>query len=122
MLALYFLSSNIDKQKFINSFKEKQIMKLFTKNTFRNLALSALSAVVLSACGGAGSCTSCVSPTPAPGELTLSIAAPTQYPAGLPTPIEASLTMTNTSSVNASNLVYTIPAPNQVGNWCGNYT
>lgn len=94
-------------------------MKIFTKNTLCNLALSALSAAVLSACGGAGSCTSCVSPTPAPGELTLSIAAPTQYPAGLPTPIEASLTMTNTSSVNASNLVYTIPAPNQVGNYTG---
>lgn len=34
-------------------------MKLFTKNTFRNLALSALSAAALSACGGAGSCASC---------------------------------------------------------------
>lgn len=92
-------------------------MKLFTKNTIRNLALSALSAAVLSACGGAGSCTSCN--TPPSGNLTLSISAPSQYPAGLPTPIEALLTMTNTSNVNASNLVYTIPAPNQVGNYTG---
>lgn len=92
-------------------------MKLFTKNTIRNLALSALSAAVLSACGGAGSCASC-NPPPS-GNLTLSISAPSQYPAGLPTPIEASLTMTNTSSIDASNLVYSIPAPNQAGNYTG---
>jgi len=92
-------------------------MKLFTKNTFRNLALSALSAAVLSACGGAGSCATCTTTTP--GSLTLSIAAPSQYPAGLATPIEASLTMTNTSSVDANNLVYNIPLPNQTGNYTG---
>ena len=94
-------------------------MKLFTKNTFRNLALAVLGAAALSACGGAGSCATCTTPTPAPGDLTLKIEAPTQYPAGLATPIEASLTMTNTSSVDANNLVYNIPLPNQTGNYTG---
>ncbi len=94
-------------------------MNLFTKITFRNFALSVLSAAVLSACGGAGSCTNCSTPTPtpSPGTLSLSIEAPSQYPAGLPVSIDASLTMTNTSSVDASNLVYTIPAPNEPGNY-----
>ena len=78
-----------------------------------------LHAAVLSACGGAGSCTNCSTPTPTPtpGTLSLSIEAPSQYPAGLPVSIDASLTMTNTSSVDASNLVYTIPAPNEPGNY-----
>ena len=94
-------------------------MNFFTKTTFRNFALSVLSAAVLSACGGAGSCTNCSTPTPTPtpGTLSLSIEAPSQYPAGLPVSIDASLTMTNTSSVDASNLVYTIPAPNEPGNY-----
>lgn len=81
-------------------------MKLFTKNTLRNLALSVLSAAVLSACGGAGSCTSCTT-TPS-GNLTLKIEAPTQYPAGVA--VTAYLTMTNTSNVNGTNLVYTVPS------------
>ena len=93
-------------------------MMLFTKNSFRILAISLLSTAVLSACGGAGSCSTCA-PTPTPGSLTLSIAAPSQYTAGLPTPIEAPLTMTNTSNVNATNLVYTIPAPGAAGNYTG---
>ena len=87
-------------------------MNLFTKNTFRNFALSMLSAAALSACGGAGSCTNCSTPTPtptpSPGTLSLSIAAPSQYPAGVA--VTAYLTMTNTSSVNGNNLVYTIPS------------
>ena len=83
-------------------------MKLFTKNTFRNLALSALSAAVLSACGGAGSCATCTTPTPAPGDLTLKIEAPTQYPAGVA--VTAYLTMMNTSNTNGTNLVYTVPS------------
>ena len=83
-------------------------MKLFTKNTFRNLALSALSAAVLSACGGAGSCATCTPVTPA-GDVTLKLTAPNQYPAGLSSPITAYLTMTNTSNVNATNLYYAIP-------------
>ncbi len=81
-------------------------MNLFTKNTFRNFALSMLSAAVLSACGGAGSCTNC-NTTPS-GTLSLSIAAPSQYPAGVA--VTAYLTMTNTSTVNGNNLVYTIPS------------
>ena len=93
-------------------------MKSFTKNIFRNLALFALGAVALSACGGAGTCSTCTI-TPNFDGLTLSIAAPSQYPAGLPTPIEAPLTMTNTSNVNATNLVYTIPAPGAAGNYTG---
>lgn len=80
-------------------------MKFFTKHILRNLALSALSAVALSACGGAGSCTNCN--TVPSGNLTLSIAAPSQYPAGVA--ITAYLTMTNTSTVNGTNLVYSVP-------------
>ncbi|MBX9867348.1 MAG: DUF1554 domain-containing protein [Burkholderiales bacterium] len=83
-------------------------MKLFTKNTFRNLALAVLSAAALSACGGAGSCASCAPVTPA-GDVTLTLTAPNQYPAGLTTPITAYLTMSNTSNVNATNLYYAIP-------------
>ena len=43
------------------------------------------------------------------GNLTLAIEAPSQYPAGVA--VTAYLTMTNTSNVNATNLVYTVPAP-----------
>ena len=94
------------------------MMKSFPKNIFRNLALFALSAATLSACGGAGTCSTCA-PTPTTGSLTLSIEAPSQYPAGLSTPIEAPVTMTNTSNVNATNIVYTIPAPGAAGNYTG---
>ena len=83
-------------------------MKLFTKNTFRNLALVVLGAAALSACGGAGSCVGCAPVTPA-GDVTLKLTAPNQYPAGLSSPITAYLTMTNTSNVNATNLYYAIP-------------
>ena len=87
-------------------------MKLFTKNTFRNLALVVLGAAALSACGGAGSCATCANPTPtpAPGDVTLTLTAPNQYPAGLSTPITAYLTMNNTSNVNATNLNYAVPS------------
>ena len=85
------------------------MIKPFTKNIFRNLALFALSAAALSACGGAGTCSTCApTPTPTPGSLTLSIAAPSQYPAGVA--VTAYLTMTNTSTVNGNNLVYTVPS------------
>ena len=82
-------------------------MKLFTKNTFRNLALVVLGAAALSACGGAGSCVGCAPVTPA-GDVTLKLTAPNQYPAGVA--VTAYLTMTNTSSFNASNLYYAIPS------------
>ncbi|MBX9867349.1 MAG: hypothetical protein K2Y14_10570 [Burkholderiales bacterium] len=81
-------------------------MKLFTKNTFRNLALAVLGAAALSACGGAGSCASCAV-TPA-GDVTLSLTAPNQYPAGIA--VTAYLTMTNTSQYNATNLYYDVPS------------
>lgn len=48
-------------------------------------------------------------PSPDPDVLSLSITAPDQYPAGMPTPITAYLTLTNTSLVNATNLYYEIP-------------
>ncbi|MEN9946060.1 MAG: hypothetical protein RLZZ293_446 [Pseudomonadota bacterium] len=52
-------------------------------------------------------------------DLTLAIEAPSQYPAGLPVAIDAKLTMTNTSTVDATNLVYNIPAAGQDGNNTG---
>ncbi len=88
-------------------------MKLFTKNTFRNLALAVLGAAALSACGGAGSCVGCAPVTPA-GDVTLKLTAPNQYPAGVA--VTAYLTMTNTSSNNATNLYYDVPnATNYTG-------
>ena len=76
------------------------------------LAFAGLTAAVLSACGG-GACT----PSPAPSDLTLTISASSQYPAGVA--VTAYLTMTNTSKVNASNLVYTVPAIGESGNYTG---
>ncbi len=65
--------------------------------------------LVLSACGGASS-----SPGGSGGgsssNVALSLAAPTQFPAGQPQPINITLTMTNTSNVNATNLVYSVPS------------
>ena len=89
-------------------------MKFFTKHILRNLALSVLSAAALSACGG-GSCANCN--TASSSNLTLSIAAPSQYPAGIATTVY--LTMTNTSNVNGTNLVYSVPAPGELGNYTG---
>ena len=51
------------------------------------------------------------------GNLALAIDAPSQYPAGVA--VTAYLTMTNTSNVNATNLVYTVPAPSESGNYTG---
>lgn len=48
-----------------------------------------------------------VTPSPEPGTLSLSITAPTQYPATIP--VTAYLTITNTSETNAQNLFYAIP-------------
>ena len=69
-------------------------------NIFRNIA-GALALATLAACGGSGSCPPNGGSS---GDLTLKLTAPNQYPAGMPTPITAYLTMTNTSDVNASNL------------------
>lgn len=67
------------------------------------LAADGVTALVLSACGQ-GNCP----PNGVVGDLTLAINAPSQYPAGIP--VTAYLTMTNTSNVNGTNLVYTVPA------------
>ena len=85
------------------------------------LKLAAIAGVVLSlaGCSGGGSCSGCNTPTTPVGNLSLSITAPTQYPAGQPVAITANLTMFNTSTVNASNLVYTVPAAGESGNNTG---
>lgn len=70
----------------------------------------------LAACSGTGSCPP---DSNNGGTLSLKIDAPAQYPAGLPESITAVLTMTNTSNVDASNLVYSVPAPNESGNYTG---
>ena len=50
------------------------------------------------------------------GQLSLAIQAPSSYPAGLPVPMTVTLTMINTSNVNATNLVYSVPdATNYTG-------
>lgn len=69
----------------------------------------------LAACSGTGSCP----PDSNGGALSLKIEAPAQYPAGLPESINAVLTMTNTSATDANNLKYTIPAPDEAGNYTG---
>lgn len=69
---------------------------------------SALALATLAGCSGTGSC-----PPNGGGntdDLTLKLTAPNQYPAGVPSPITAYLTMTNTSNVNATNLYYAIPS------------
>ncbi len=80
----------------------------------KNLA-GALALATLAACGGSGSCPPGTNLTP--GNLTLKIEAPTQYPAGVA--VTAYLTMTNTSGINANNLVYSVPAPGESGNNTG---
>ena len=84
-------------------------------NKFIKYATSVAGLATLVACSG-GTCAPNDNPV---GDLTLAIAAPSQYPAGLPVPIQAQLTMTNTSKVNASNLVYTVPAIGESGNYTG---
>lgn len=87
------------------------MIKLFTKGVLRALGVSFLAAMLLSSCGGGGSCTGCATTS---GELTLALSAPNQYPAGVA--VTAYLTMTNTSATNATNLYYRIPdATNYTG-------
>jgi hypothetical protein len=85
-------------------------MKLSIKNTFRNLVIAALGAVVLSACGGAGSCTTCSSNSTAnTGSLDkLSMAAPSSYPAAIAVTVPVVVTNNGTETIN--NLNYTIDA------------
>ena len=70
-------------------------------------------ALALAGCSSGGSCKGCnpptPAPTPAPGNLSLALTAPNQYPAGIP--VTAYLTITNTSQINASNLIYSVPQP-----------
>lgn len=68
----------------------------------KNGLLAGLSAAILSACSG-GICTT----NGNGGDLSLKITAPSQYPAGVPLTI--TLKLTNTSTVDGSNLVYTVP-------------
>lgn len=77
--------------------------------------LLAASAAALSACGSSGSC----SPSSDNLGVTLKMEAPTYYPANLAESFDAVVTITNTSNSNVSNLSYTIPAPNQDGNYTG---
>ena len=89
-------------------------MKSFTKNIFRTIGISLLGAMLLSSCGGGGTCAGCT-PTQTPaGDITLTLTAPNQYPAGIA--VTAYLTMTNTSQYNATNLYYDVPnASNYTG-------
>jgi alpha-tubulin suppressor-like RCC1 family protein len=85
-------------------------MKLSIKNTFRNLVIAALGAAVLSACGGAGSCTTCSSNSTAnTGSLDkLSMVAPSSYPAAIAVTVPVVVTNNGTETIN--NLNYTIDA------------
>ena len=73
----------------------------------KNLA-GALALATLAACGGSGSCPPGQNGGNS-GQLALTLTAPNQYPAGMPTPITAYLTIANTSDVNATNLNYAVP-------------
>jgi hypothetical protein len=96
------------------------------KNKYLKNLAGAVALATLAACGGSGSCP----PNGASGNLTLKIEAPTQYPAGVA--VTAYLTMTNTSNINGTNLVYTVPSatnytgvpittdPNGAGQNCAN--
>lgn len=94
-------------------------MKTGLMKRFQNYGLALLGMLILSSCGGGGSCGDCTTnptptPTPTPGTLSLTLTAPNQYPAGVA--VTAYLTMTNTSKVNANNLVYAVPdATNYTG-------
>lgn len=74
------------------------------------MSFSVLSLVVLSSCGTSD----CDANS---GAISLDIAAPPQYPARVE--ITVPIVMTNTSSNDANNLVYTIPAPGTNGNTTG---
>lgn len=82
-------------------------MNLLNKNTWRNLALAIFGATTLAACGGAGSCATCSTPTPN-ANLALTFTAPAAYPAGIAADVP--VMVTNTSSVAANNVVYSIDA------------
>lgn len=78
------------------------------KSRYITNLLGALVLVSLAGCSGSGSCP--------PGQnggnsaqLALTLTAPNQYPAGMPTPITAYLTIANISDVNATNLNYSVP-------------
>ncbi|MEN9947006.1 MAG: Endo,4-beta-xylanase precursor [Pseudomonadota bacterium] len=86
--------------------------KKFSIKSCVKLGLSVLTIAILNACGGDGSSSNT-------NTLSLTIEAPNQYPAGLSVPVDTQLTITNTSKINATNLVYTIPAPNEDGNSTG---
>ncbi len=82
-------------------------MNLLNKNTWRNLALVIFGATTLAACGGAGNCATCSTPTPN-ANLALTFTAPAAYPAGIAADVP--VMVTNTSSVAANNVVYSIDA------------
>ncbi|MDD3267040.1 MAG: DUF1554 domain-containing protein [Burkholderiales bacterium] len=87
-------------------------LKLGKINSAIGFTLMLLSIASLSSCGS-GSCL----PNVPDGELKLKMEAPAQYPAGIA--VDAYLTITNTSQVNATNLAYMIPAPGANGNYTG---
>lgn len=74
----------------------------------------------LASCSSGGSCNGC---TPqqqgSTSNLSFSIAAPYEYPAGQPNPITIYATITNTSNLTATDVTYTVPAPGASGNSIG---
>lgn len=72
---------------------------------------------ILSGCGGGGNCKGCTSANNIPGTPSISLLAPNTYPAGIA--LTVYLTITNTSGVNATNLSYVVPHPNELGNTIG---
>lgn len=88
-------------------------MKLFTKKFFLSLALAVLGPAILSACGGAGSCTNCssnsnITPPNIGGLDNISMVAPSSYPAGVAVTIPVVVTNNGAESIN--NLSYAIDA------------
>ncbi|MEN9945715.1 MAG: Endo,4-beta-xylanase precursor, partial [Pseudomonadota bacterium] len=82
------------------------------KQTILLISIFSLATSILTACSG-GIC------LPTNNIPDISIKTPNQYPAGLPKPIDASIEITNNSNFDATDLVYTIPAPGQNGNNTG---
>ncbi len=83
--------------------------------SYTSLAIAGLG--LLSACSVGDCDTPTPGPSPTPGNISLAIAAPPQYPAGVE--VTVPITMTNTSANDAKNLVYTVPAPGTSGNTTG---
>lgn len=78
------------------------------------IVLPILVALSLAGCGSSGSCSDCSNSNVTPSSLSLTLTAPTTYPAGVP--VTAYLTLTNTSGTNANNLVFATPdATNYTG-------